>query len=256
VLKKSYNLLPCFLIPVILIFSCRSINRSNEELGIKPSIVIFSFDDGPNAYFDTTAKLLDILGKYEIKALFALLGENVEKSPDLVRRISNEGHVIINHGYSGKWARKMGEGEFRNNLIMGEAAISAALGREFYPKLYRPHGGYYSRKHEKICIEEGYTFISSSVRVYDAVLTEAKKEKAVRQVLEKIEKQNGGIILLHDGRDSQARMGEKLKKNPHSAFNRSWFPEAVEEIILALLERGYNLNSSSYYLFNYIFEYQ
>ena len=239
------------IISSFFISTCQSINSSSAKLGVLPSYVIFSFDDGPNVQDDTTARLLDVLKKYNIHALFSLLGENAEAYPDLVRRIHDEGHYIVNHGYSDKFAVRMGKDEFRDNLLMGEAAISAALGSDMSPKLYRPHGGFYNNRQKTICFEEGYTIVSSSVRVYDAVLKNEGKEKAVRQTLEKIEKQNGGIILLHDGRDSNSRMEGEMKKTNHSAFDRSWIPEAAEEIILALLEKGYNLNGSFDNVFKY-----
>jgi peptidoglycan/xylan/chitin deacetylase (PgdA/CDA1 family) len=233
----------CLLFAIaLLFFSCMSISKSGAELGIRPGVVIFSFDDGPNAFGGTTSRLLDILSKYEINAFFALLGENAERNPGLVRRIYNEGHYIINHGYKGRWSNKMNAEEFRKNLILGEAAITAALGHEVNLKLYRPHGGFYSSRQEKICIEEGYSIVPASVRVYDAVKN--KGSKVAKLVLEKISKQGGGIILLHDGRDSGLKMEKELEKNPEGAFDRSWIPLAVEEIIIALLERGFVLNSA------------
>jgi len=222
------------LFAVFLLLACQSITRKSAYPVVEPSHIILSFDDGPNIFGDTTALLLDVLKKHEIKAMFALLGENVEKNPELVRRIYDEGHLIINHGYYDKWARRMGEEEFRNNLAMGEEAISKALGKDLYPKFYRPHGGFYSSAQEKIIREYGYTMIFANIRVYDAVLTEAKKDKMVKELSEKAEKQNGGIVLLHDGRGSQTQMEKKLGKKPSGAFNRSWIPSAVEEIIIAL----------------------
>jgi len=59
----------------------------------------------------------------------------------------------------------------------------------------------------------------------------------------KLEKKNGGIILLHDGRDSHFRMERKLSKNPQGIFDRSWIPGAVEEIIIVLLGKGFTLAS-------------
>jgi len=232
-----------FLLIILSFFfsACHSINSSIPGLGVASRQVILSFDDGPNGMGDTTARLLDVLSKYEIHAMFSLLGENVEAYPDLAKRIHDEGHYIINHGYADKWAYRMKSEEFRNNLVKGEAAISVALGIELSPKLYRPHGGYYTSKQKNICLEEGYTIVECNVRVYDAVLNEAKKNKVVNETLAKIEKQNGGIVLLHDGRDSNSRMEGEIKKNGHSAFDRSWLPEAVEEIIIALLEKGFIL---------------
>ena len=223
--------------------ACQTINRSNEELGLPPAMVAFIFDDGPNVHDGTTERLLNVLNKYEIHAMFCLLGENAEAFPELVRRIDREGHVIINHGYSDKWAYRMGKVEFRDNLVLGEAAISTALQKELIPKLYRPHGGFYTSKQERISREAGHPMIPSSVRIYDAVLKGEKKDKAVKKIIKKIEKQNGGIILLHDALDSHFRTEKRLGKNAFGVFNRSWIPDSAEEIITLLLSKGFIMGS-------------
>jgi len=233
-LKKT-----CLLLIGFLLLACQSITRKSAEPVVEPSRIILSFDDGPNDFGGTTARLLEVLKKHEIKAMFALLGENAEKNPELVRRIYDEGHLIINHGYFDKWAIRMTKEKFRNNLAMGEAAISKALGKEFSPKLYRPHGGFYSFAQKKIIREEGYTIVFANIRVYDAVLAGTKKDKMISELIKKAEKQNGGIILLHDGRGSQIQMEKELKKDPSGAFNRAWIPAAVEEIIIALKYKGF-----------------
>jgi len=241
---------PLFLL--ILLCSCRTINRNRTELNIPPSVVYFSFDDGPNVKDDTTASLLDVLKKNQIKAMFCLLGVNVEQAPDLVKRIYDEGHCIVNHGYSDKWAIKMNPDEFRNNLIRGGAAISAVLGHDKYPRLYRPHGGFYTSVQEKIIREEGYMLIPSNIRVYDAVIDGTKQDKVVKKIIEKVEKHGGGIILLHDARDSYARAEAQTATPFQDVFNRSWIPGTVEEIITILLEKDYILNNSD--IFNWLLE--
>jgi peptidoglycan/xylan/chitin deacetylase (PgdA/CDA1 family) len=240
-MRNKLRLLP--LVLLFILFSCQSINSNRTALGIPSPLVYFSFDDGPDGQGDTTARLLDVLEKYQIRALFCLLGENAERYPDLVRRIHDEGHYIVNHGYSDKWACRMSEGEFRDNLIRGEAASSAALGFGMSPKLYRPHGGFYNSRQEKICIDEGYTIVLVTARVYDAVTPRAKRDKVVRQVVGKIRRQGGGIILLHDARGSHSSSETSLEKNPRGPFDRSWIPETVEEIITVLLDRGFIINS-------------
>lgn len=61
--------------------------------------VLFTFDDGPNP--TTTPKVLDILAKHQIKAVFFMVGEMVDtqnkKVPAIIARILREGHVIANH---------------------------------------------------------------------------------------------------------------------------------------------------------------
>jgi len=234
----------CLLLTAFLLLACQSITRKSVDPAIEPSHIVLSFDDGPNSFGDTTVQLLEVLKKHEIKAMFALLGENAEKNPELVRRIYDEGHLIINHGYLDKWANGMGEDGFLNNLEMGEEAISKALGKDFYPKLYRPHGGFYTSAQEKIIREAGYTIVFADIRVYDAVLTGAKKDKMIKEVIEKAEKYNGGMILLHDGRGSQIQMEQELNKKPSGAFDRSWIPDAVEEIITALKSRRFIIDDS------------
>jgi len=241
--KKIMRNKSALILLIILLCSCRSINRSRAELNIPPSIVYFTFDDGPNAHGDTTARLLDVLKKYQIIAVFCLLGENAERYPDLVRRIYNEGHCIVNHGYSDKWASSMNDDEFRNNLVRGRTAISTALGHDMSPRLYRPQGGFYTSVQEKIIHDEGYILVLNNVRVYDAVIDGTKQSKVARDIVRKVEKQDGGIILLHDARDSFVQAEAQIVRNPNGVFNRSWIPDAVEEIITILLDKGFVINS-------------
>jgi peptidoglycan/xylan/chitin deacetylase (PgdA/CDA1 family) len=241
-MKNKYALL----LLLFFLYSCKTINHSRAELGILPSIVYFSFDDGPNVQEDTTARLLDVLKKYQIKAMFCLLGENAERYPELVRRMYDEGHYIANHGYFGKWASGMNPEQFRDNLVRGGNAISAALGHDEYPKLYRPHGGFYNSAKEKIIRDEGYILALSNIRVYDAVVDGTKQGKVVKQVIKKVEKQGGGIVLLHDARDSYIQTETQLDKNPHGVFDRSWIPETVEKIIIVLLDKGFILDDSGF----------
>jgi peptidoglycan/xylan/chitin deacetylase (PgdA/CDA1 family) len=239
-MKIHFYLLPlCFII--LLVPGCRTITSTRANLDLPQSLVVFTFDDGPNAHGNTTARVLDVLKKYNIRGMFALLGENAEQNPDLVRRIHDEGHYIINHGYYDKWAVKMDKKEFRENLEKGEAAISAALGEELRLRLYRPQGGDYKKYQERIWLKAGYTLVPGSARAYDASLTKRRKNTVIRRIIGAINEQKGGIILLHDARDSHFRMEAELAKRPQGFFNRSWIPEVTQEIIILLLEKGYRL---------------
>lgn len=66
-----------------------------------------TFDDGPDP--EHTPPLLDLLAKHGVKASFFLIGEKIEKHPELVQRIVAEGHLVGNHSYS-HW-------EFRNMTL-------------------------------------------------------------------------------------------------------------------------------------------
>lgn len=72
---------------------------AGESTGGGPE-VMFTFDDGPKAA--TTGKVLDVLAKHRIQAVFFALGEHFTredpaKARALIRRMVDEGHVIANH---------------------------------------------------------------------------------------------------------------------------------------------------------------
>ena len=56
--------------------------------------VYLTFDDGPGPY---TEKLLDCLEENNVKATFYMLGQNVEKYPDIVKRMKDLGMELANH---------------------------------------------------------------------------------------------------------------------------------------------------------------
>lgn len=182
-----------------------------------------------------------MLEKYDTKAMFCLLGVNAEKYPELVRRIYNEGHLILNHGYSEKWALSMNNEDFLANLVDGENAISAALGFNLDLKLYRPHGGFYKSRHEKIWTQNNWILVPATIRAHDAAATSQKQDKIVKKVLKKAKKHGGGIILLHDARGAYYNRDTNLEKKPDGVYNRSWIPETVEKIIISLIQNGFVL---------------
>ncbi|MGV2385037.1 MAG UNVERIFIED_CONTAM: polysaccharide deacetylase family protein, partial [Thermobifida fusca] len=53
--------------------------------------VALTFDDGPDP--DNTPALLEVLHKYQVKAVFCLVGDQARNHPDLVRRIVLHGHT-------------------------------------------------------------------------------------------------------------------------------------------------------------------
>ena len=59
-----------------------------------------TFDDGPTP--EVTPYILQVLKEEKIKATFFLVGEQIEKFPNLVNDIISDGHLIANHSYSHK----------------------------------------------------------------------------------------------------------------------------------------------------------
>lgn len=67
------------------------------DLYFNPKTMYLTFDDGPSA--ECTEKVLDVLKEKNVKATFFLIGEYVEKYPEVARRIAAEGHTIGIHCY-------------------------------------------------------------------------------------------------------------------------------------------------------------
>lgn len=60
--------------------------------------VVLSFDDGPNP--ESTPAILMALRARRVHATFFLIGERIERYPQLAARIVTEGHQVGNHSYS------------------------------------------------------------------------------------------------------------------------------------------------------------
>ncbi|MDF2631897.1 MAG: delta-lactam-biosynthetic de-N-acetylase [Caproiciproducens sp.] len=58
-------------------------------------IIYLTFDAGyENGY---TPRILDALKKHNVKATFFVVGNYLKTSPDLVKRMLSEGHIVGNH---------------------------------------------------------------------------------------------------------------------------------------------------------------
>jgi peptidoglycan/xylan/chitin deacetylase (PgdA/CDA1 family) len=105
--------------------------------GPNPKEVALTFDDGPNG--DTTARLLDKLAKYNIKATFFLVGKYVLAQPELARRIVAQGHAVGNHSMTHPRLLMLGPAATRNEIADAQKAIADTTG--VAPKMFRPPFG-------------------------------------------------------------------------------------------------------------------
>lgn len=81
--------------------------------GNKKNIYI-TFDDGPHP--DSTLDIIDILRKENIKATFFMVGEEMEKYPEIVMTVANDGHEIGYHSYNHESLKKVTFKDFIKDL--------------------------------------------------------------------------------------------------------------------------------------------
>ncbi len=180
---------------------------------VKDKVVTLTFDDGPDELM--TPKVLDVLKRYDIKAVFFLIGEKVDKNPDIVRRIVEEGHIVANHTYSHSGLFPLsGKGKVMQELQKCGESIKNAIGR--YPLLFRPPFGVTNPIIGRAVNAQGLKTIGWSIRSLDTVDGKTRAE-----ILRKVEAElhPGAIILLHD---RCAKSDELLESIIESALNRNY----------------------------------
>ena len=101
----------------------------------KPMVAL-TFDDGPSK---KTERILDVLEQYGAHATFFVVGIQLEKFPEIVKRASDLGCEIGNHTYNHKNLTKISPDEMREQINGVNRLVLEATGKE--PALVRPPGG-------------------------------------------------------------------------------------------------------------------
>jgi peptidoglycan/xylan/chitin deacetylase (PgdA/CDA1 family) len=158
--------------------------------------VALTFDDGPTP--GPTDAILDILRAASVRASFFVVGVNVIKHPDLLRRIRDEGHLICNHSHShSHFAMMRRRPYWIDEIVACDEAVGAAIGSR--PKLYRPAMGVKTWHTFAALRQTGHTLVTWSSRARDGLPTTPQR---IMQRFEGV--RPGEIMLLHDGVEPHA----------------------------------------------------
>lgn len=161
--------------------------------------VALTFDDGPHPVY--TPEMLDLLKEKNVKATFFLLGEQVEKYPDIVKRMSEEGHLIGNHSYKHEQLSKLSSVQACSQVNRTNELIYAITGKA--PEYLRPPFGDWR---EKLDCEVNMIEVLWDVDTLD--WSSKNKDKVVNRVMKNVEE--GDIILMHDSYESTVQATEKI----------------------------------------------
>jgi peptidoglycan-N-acetylglucosamine deacetylase len=182
-------------------------------------VVALTFDDGPNP--DATPLILDTLREKGVRATFFILGSHAERWPELVRRISHEGHQIGNHGYFHRKLQFKSPFYVSRDIRLGIRAIKRAGAPA--PRYFRAPHGFRSPWTTPIASSYGERTVGWSLGVWDS--DRPGVDEIVRRTLEGVEP--GSIVLLHDG-DGYNPDGDRMQT-----------AAALPLIIDRLKEQGY-----------------
>lgn len=153
--------------------------------------VVLTFDDGPDAEY--TPKVLDILAKYDAKATFFQIGQNVRKHPGLTKRIHAAGHSVQNHTWTHADLRTLSATAFRRQIASTDEAIRAQTGST--PACLRPPYGGVNATVRQRARSLGKDLVVWTVDSRD--WTKPGATAITQRVLKNV--RNGAVILMHDG---------------------------------------------------------
>lgn len=159
----------------------------------EPRRLALTFDDGPCAPF--TEQILDVLKKQRVPGTFFVCGKNVERSPEIVRRIVEEGHTLGNHTYSHPFLYLRSQRAMTREIERTQQAIEAAAGVR--PRFFRPpYGGRWFGL-MRVLSKQGLKMVMWSATGYD---WKYGADDILKSVMAEI--RPGAVILLHDGRNA------------------------------------------------------
>ncbi len=99
--------------------------------------VLLTFDDGPSP--GITVQVLDLLKKYQARAVFFVVGNRVDKYPDILKEMVAQGHLIGNHTYRHPNGSPFPFFKYRRDVLECQNKIKEVAG--ITPFLFRPARG-------------------------------------------------------------------------------------------------------------------
>lgn len=178
--------------------------------------IYLTFDDGPTP--EITEWVLEELKKYNAKATFFCIGNNIEKYPNVFEKVINEGHSIGNHTFNHLNGWKTATEDYLENTKLCEEQIlksnpsNSELAKQIYnlkSAIFRPPYGKIKLSQSKKLRQLGYKIIMWDVLSADFD-TSISKEKCLDNVIKNTK--SGSIIVFHDSVKAFANLEYSLPK--------------------------------------------
>ena len=157
-----------------------------------------TFDDGPIP--EITPWIIDTLARYNIKATFFCVGENIDKHPEIFKRLVDAGHRIGNHTYNHLKGWDHSDEEYNANVYKCHTLTQSNLFRPPYAR---------AKKSQLKLLKQDFQFIYWDVLSGDFDLN-LTPEKCLHNVIKFT--RNGSIIVFHDNIKAIPRVKYALPK--------------------------------------------
>lgn len=153
--------------------------------------------------------ILEALKKHKAKATFFVVGNFIESSPDLLKKMVADGHTIGNHTYHHPDMSSISSMESFQKEIDDLANLYEKTTGKKLTKFYRPPQGKYSTENLQMAQKLGYkTFFWSLAYVDWYQNAQPTKEEAFSKLLTRIHP--GAIVLLHSTSSTNAQILDEL----------------------------------------------
>ena len=176
-----------------------------------------------------TPAILEALKKHDVSATFFVVGNYLETSPELTKRMVAEGHIVGNHTYHHPDMSSISDlASFQKEIDDVASLYQSITGKEMI-KYYRPPQGKYSTENLKMAKELGYnTFFWSLAYVDWNVDNQPTKEEAFDKLLTRIHP--GAIVLLHStSKTNEEILDELLTKWEEMGYTFAPLSELIAE---------------------------
>lgn len=156
-----------------------------------------------------TENILDALKKHHVPATFFVVGNYLTSSPELVKRMEKDGHIVANHTYHHPDMSKISTKEaFEKELNDVETEYKKITGKDM-TKFYRPPQGKYSTENLQMAKDLGYsTFFWSLAYVDWYEDKQPSKEEAFDKLLGRVHP--GAVVLLHNTSKTNGNIMDEL----------------------------------------------
>jgi peptidoglycan/xylan/chitin deacetylase (PgdA/CDA1 family) len=189
---------------------------SINSLATTEKKLLLTFDDGPHN--PNTTRVLEVLKKHDVKALFFIIGKNIEGNETILKQIVAEGHQLANHSYSHAfWFDVWRTKKVTDDLVACQQLINTY---QTSPQLFRPPYGVTNPNIAKAVKTLKLQSVGWNIRSYDTSTNDI--DKITQRILSQLKP--GSIILLHD--------------------RLEFMPQLLEKLIPAIKEKGYVFSNS------------
>lgn len=175
------------------------------HLPSKDKVIYLTFDDGPTPKI--TDWTLNTLKNYNAKATFFCIGDNIEKYPEIFKKINEEQHAIGNHTFNHLKGWKTKTKPYIENTLKAQQSIDKYMIKNSY--LFRPPHGRIKPKQAKKLHEVGYRIIMWNVLSKDWD-KKVSKEKCLENVIQNTT--SGDIVVFHDSIKASRNMQYALPR--------------------------------------------